>query len=66
MTTWVLVGMLFAADGSKHYQQIGEPYTGPDATMNCFDTARAVSQQWAEQHRGWALCLPQDAVAGLR
>lgn len=57
MTAWVLVAMLYAADGTKHYSMGDKTYATSDL---CFPIAEAASRQLMQARVGWASCYPKD------
>lgn len=63
MTLWVVVFVLYAADGSRHYE-IGEtPYP---TSSHCFEVGDAASRHLLEARRGWAMCLPKDIAERIK
>jgi hypothetical protein len=62
MTTWVLVAMLYAGDGSRHYSEGDQLYPTSDL---CIPVAEAVSRKLMEAHAGWAMCLGKQEADKL-
>jgi hypothetical protein len=63
MTVWLLVAMLYAADGSKTKYQPTVEF--PDST-SCFTAAHQITREWLANRKGWAMCIPKDHVGKLQ
>lgn len=62
-TVWLIVFVLNAADGSRHYELGDTPYP---TSSHCFEVSEAASRQLQESGRGWAMCLPKDVAERVK